>query len=205
LSPITIPKGRIAHMPSNPHPLEDQPERGQGHAAEVERLAALAAAGDSGALDRLLALIQPGVLRVCGRFLFDREDAEEACQDTLLAVGRHISSYQGRSRFSTWLWPVTANAARDACRRLKRHSSAGGATEIELIAEPRRTSVIAGNRLDLLNALEAIDERYARAVVMRDLCGLSYSEVADELRIPVGTVRSRIHEGRRLLRQLLGA
>lgn len=170
----------------------------------MERLASLAAEGDGAALERLLALIRPKLLSDCGRILPNRDDAEEACQDAMSAVARHVTTFQGRSKFSTWLTTVAANSARDTYRRLKRAAPPVESVDPELQADPRRTSVIAGTRIDVLDALEQIDHRYAQAVILRDLCGLDYAEIAVELGIPLGTVRSRISEGRRLLRPRLG-
>jgi RNA polymerase sigma-70 factor (ECF subfamily) len=69
--------------------------------------------------------------------------------------------------------------------------------------DPRRTSVIAGTRLDLLDALEGLPADYAEAAVLRDVLSLSYAEIATLLGVPEGTVKSRIHEARRRLRQRL--
>ena len=73
--------------------------------------------------------IEPDVLRHCERLLPYRQDAEEAAQDTLLAVARNIARFEGRAKFSTWLHIVTANCARTTYRILKRRASeqAGGA------------------------------------------------------------------------------
>jgi RNA polymerase sigma-70 factor (ECF subfamily) len=66
--------------------------------------------------------------------------------------------------------------------------------------DPRRTSVVAGTRLDLLDALQGLTADYAEVVALRDVLGLSYSDIATLLEVPDGTVKSRIHEARRLLR-----
>jgi RNA polymerase sigma-70 factor (ECF subfamily) len=71
---------------------------------DIEALARKAAAGDPIALDALLAAVRPETLRLCGRFLPNREDAEEACQDTLWAVARGIGQFRGGSAFRTWLY-----------------------------------------------------------------------------------------------------
>lgn len=169
----------------------------------MESLARRATEGDAVALNRLLGLVRPRVLGICSGFLPNREDAEEACQDSLTTVARKIATFEGRSKFTTWLTTLTANAARDTYARLKRTAQPAEAPKVEQ-ADPRRTSVIAGTHLDFLDALEQIDPIYAEAVVLRDICGLEYAEIAEELGIPVGTVKSRIAEGRRLLRALLG-
>ncbi len=170
---------------------------------DVEDLARRAAEGDAAALDALLRAIQPRVLRQCGVFLPCRQDAEEACQDVLVAVSRHITRFEGRSRFSTWLREVTANSARSTYRSLKRRSVAVLPPEAIERPDPRTTSVIAGSRLDLLEALDRLErERPAlvTAFVLRDLCDLEYAEIARRLDLPLGTVKARIHHARAAVR-----
>jgi RNA polymerase sigma-70 factor (ECF subfamily) len=157
------------------------------------------------ALDALLAAVRCDVLRMCARFLPNREDAEEACQDTLLALARGIARFEGRSSFRTWLHRLTANRARSTYRGLRRRFAAESAgTPLPDRPDPRRTSVVAGTRLDLLDALECLAPEFAEPVVLRDVLDLSYREIATLVDVPEGTVKSRIHEGRRQLRGRLG-
>jgi len=169
---------------------------------DLDDLARRAAAGDDAARDALLAAIRPDVLRRCGRFLPNRADAEEACQDVLLAVANGIGGFEGRSSFSTWLHRITSNRAQTTYRSLRRRAEALGALA-PVGADPSTTSVIAGTRIDLLDALEALGPELAEPVALRDLLEVDYREIAALLGIPEGTVKSRIHEGRRRLRQRL--
>lgn len=174
---------------------------------DIETLARRAAAGDGTALESLLQAIQPDVLRRCARFLPYQQDAEEACQDTLLKVAQNITRFEGRSKFSTWLYTVTANCARQTYRTLKRRS-AEQAVELQVEnADPRRTSVVAGSRLDLLEALDRLEGDRAELVqpiVLRDIVQMDYNEIAGHLGIPLGTVKSRIHDARAFVRAQLG-
>ncbi len=173
---------------------------------EVEALAAAAAAGDARALEDLLAEIEPRVKRIVGRMLLHPQDAEEAGQDALLAVARNITKFEGRSRFSTWLHAVASNSARSTYRSLKRRASEQPTAELPASADPRTTSVIAGSRLDLLEALETLGRdrpELVEPVVLRDVNQLDYNEIARLLDLPLGTVKSRIHHARTLLRPLL--
>ena len=177
------------------------------HDQHTEDLAGRAAAGDSAALNALLAQIAPSVLRQCTRFLPCLQDAEEACQDALLQVARTVTRFEGRSLFSTWLHAVVANCARQTYRSLKRRASeqVGGPLPTD-IADPRTTSVIAGSRLDLLDALEQLEARrpdLVPALVLRDLCQLDYREIAEHMDLPVGTVKSHIHRARQHVRRSL--
>ncbi len=173
---------------------------------DTDELARRASLGDEPALDELLRRIEPRVLRHCSRFLPYRQDAEEACQDVLLKVATRINTFEGRSTFSTWLNAVTANQARQTYRTLRRRF-AERSTDLPIERpDPRTTSVIAGSRLDLLDALERLEAEHPElisAFVLRDLSDLEYADIARHLDVPVGTVKARIHHARRYVRASL--
>ena len=173
----------------------------------LEALAHQAAAGDRAALEDLLAAIRPQVLRRCAGFLPCIEDAEEACQDVLWQVARTIGRFEGRSLFSTWLYVVVANSARQTYRALRRRAreEAYGVQPADR-PDPRTTSVIAGSRLDFLDAIERLEARHPDLVaplVLRDVCRLDYREIAAHLGMPESTVKSRIHQARLVVRRHL--
>jgi RNA polymerase sigma-70 factor (ECF subfamily) len=174
---------------------------------DLEDLARRAAAGEQAALEDLLAAIQPRVRRICGRMLLYPEDAEEAAQDALLLVATKIGGFAGRSKFTTWLHAVASNSARGTYRTLKRRAAERLTDEMpNTHPDPRTTSVIAGSRLDLLEALEIVGSTHPELVeplVLRDVQELEYSEIADLLGTPLGTVKSRIHAARNAVRPLL--
>jgi RNA polymerase sigma factor (sigma-70 family) len=172
---------------------------------DLEALVRSAAAGDARALDDLLSRLRPEALRLCARFLPNRQDAEEACQDTLLAVARGVERFHGGSSFRTWFHRVAANRSRSTYQRLRRRYAAESAgTPPPDRPDPRRTSVVAGTRLDLLDALDGLTPEQAEAAALRDVLGLSYEEIAALQDVPAGTVKSRLHEARRQLRRRRG-
>ena len=174
----------------------------------LEELARTAASGDEAALHELLVLVEPRVKRIVGRMLLHPQDAEEASQDALLAVARNIAKFEGRSRFTTWLHSVASNSARTTYRSLKRRSSEQPSAELPTAVDPRTTSVIAGSRLDLLEALEGLAREspdLVEPLVLRDVNELDYNEIARLLGLPLGTVKSRIHHARTFVRPLLRA
>ncbi|WP_405059327.1 RNA polymerase sigma factor [Kribbella sp. NBC_01505] len=164
------------------------------------------AAQDPALLDELIRQVQPQVMRICQRILPHRADAEDACQDALLAIATKIGTFSGRSRFSTWVHVVASNAARETYRRLKRRAVENPAAwqDDDRPArydrpDPRTTSVVAGTRLDLLDALEHLETdlpETVTSVVLRDIYELSYDEIADQVGVPIGTVKSRISRAR---------
>ena len=173
---------------------------------ELDALAARAAAGDREALEQVLAAVQPRVRRICGRMLLYPEDAEEAAQDALLLVATKIHTFSGRSRFTTWLHAVASNSARSTYRSLKRRAAERPTDELPTNADPRTTSVIAGSRLDLMEALEVLGSEHPELVeplVLRDVQQLDYNEISSLLAVPLGTVKSRIHSARKAVRPLL--
>jgi len=173
---------------------------------DLEELAVAAAAGDQGAVTVLLERIHPQVMRRVSRFLPCKEDAEEAAQDTLLAVATKIHTFRGTGTFAGWLTIVATNCARQTYRSLKRRSRERSTEVLPEPVDPRTTSVIAGSRLDLLEALDALEAEHPQLVqplVLRDLGGMSYAEIADELDSPLGTIKARIHQGRKQVAQKL--
>ena len=177
-----------------------------GEAIDLEALALRAAGGDREAMERLLAEIQPRVQRICGRMLLYPQDAEEATQDALLLVATKLGSFEGRSKFTTWLHAVASNSARTTYRSLKRRSAERLTDDLPPDPDPRTTSVIAGSRLDLLEALETVGTdrpELVEPLVLRDVQQLDYNEIARLLDIPLGTVKSRIHAARLAVRPLL--
>jgi RNA polymerase sigma-70 factor, ECF subfamily len=168
-----------------------------------ERLAAAAAGGDRGALDTLLARHVDRIHGLCRRLLGNDHDALDATQEALIAITRGIRSFDGRSRFTTWCYRVTTNAALDEVRRRQRRP-----TPAETLPEPSGSQAAPDDRiadmLDVDAALATIPPEYRAAVALRDLADLDYAEIAVVLGVPAGTVRSRIARGRAALADKLG-
>jgi RNA polymerase sigma factor (sigma-70 family) len=179
--------------------------------AEDERLDVLrvaATAGDADAMRELLAVLSPLVARRCSKFLPCAADAEEAVQETLLVVATRLGTFTGRGSFLGWVNVVASNCARATYRSLRRQWAEQGQAEPREAPDPRTTSAIAGSRLDLLEALDALERLHPELVapvVLRDLADLPYAEVAAQTGVPLGTVKARIHEARVFLRRRLSA
>lgn len=168
----------------------------------LEENARLAAAGDRAALEKALAGVQPLVMARCRRFFPNEYDAQDAAQEALLKISRRIDSFDGRSKFTTWAYRVTSNSAIDTYRTLKRRRSVLSDPP-EHRASGSTPSVIAGSRIDVLEAVEELGEKVTEPVLLRDLCELEYAEIASMLDLPLGTLKRRIHEGRNQMRRVL--
>jgi RNA polymerase sigma-70 factor (ECF subfamily) len=172
---------------------------------EVDELAGRARDGDRDALEDLLAAVRPRTLNICRGVLPYSGDAEDACQEALINVANKIGSWHGRGRFTTWLHVVALNSARSAYRRMRNQAVPTDLGPLER-ADPRTTSVIAGTRLDLLEAMETIERdhpQYVEPLLLRDVYGMSYDDIAATVGAPLGTVKAQIHHGRKLARPLL--
>jgi len=135
------------------------------------------------------------------------DDAADLSQEVLLRVRRGLESYQPGS-FDGWLWRITRNAFLDMVRYRQRRPTAPLPDDDRAIksASPSPDEVLASVRLgeDVQAALLKLPYEFREAVVLCDVVGLTYDEIAEATEIPVGTVRSRIHRGRKLLKGLLG-
>jgi RNA polymerase sigma-70 factor (ECF subfamily) len=146
------------------------------------------------------------VYTVAYRLTGDDEEARDLAQDVLLRLNRGLSRYQ-EGNFEGWLYRTTVNCFRDRLRRARRRREdplpddpgprQGLAPDVEIAAERHELEDV------VQRALVKIPPEYREAVVLRDLEGRSYEEIAQALDVPAGTVRSRIHRGREALRQLL--
>ena len=175
---------------------------------ELDELARRAQAGDRDALEALLTAIRPRALNVCRVLLPHLTDAEDACQEALINISNKIGSWHQNGRFTTWMHVVAVNSARTTYRRMKNQAIAADPQDFGPLErpDPRTTSVIAGTRLDLLEAMETIERdhpQFVEPLLLRDVYGLSYEEIAQQVGAPLGTVKAQIHHGRKLARPLL--
>jgi RNA polymerase sigma-70 factor (ECF subfamily) len=155
------------------------------------------------------------VARVYGRKIYNfayrltgnPDDAHDLVQEVLLRVRRGLADYQPGS-FEGWLWRITRNAFLDDIRRQKRRPTSPLPDEVDRWARASSESAdIEYARIslgdDIQKALLELPIDFREAVVLCDVVGLSYEEIALAVAAPIGTVRSRIHRGRKMLRELL--
>ncbi len=190
-----------ASQRSGGRPRREGSDIGESDAALLDRYLA----GDVAAFDEIMSAHEERVFAVCLRIMANREAALDAVQETFITVFRKAGQFKGTSAFSTWLYRVAVNTCYDQLRKQKRRR-----TEVlpedrdpaDLSSEDRLTSVEL--RPDIDEALAALPDEFRAAVILSDVEGLPLQTVADVLEIPVGTVKSRVFRGRRLLAESLG-
>jgi RNA polymerase sigma-70 factor (ECF subfamily) len=145
--------------------------------------------------------------------LGNEADAIDAAQDALLSVVRSITRFDGRSSFGTWIYRIATNACLDELRRRRRRPMVGLPGDLdddwESVGRPafggrgRDPADEATAHVDVDAALRQLAPEHRVALVLRDVCDLTYDEIAVVLDVPIGTVRSRIARGRAALADLM--
>lgn len=158
--------------------------------------------GDLNAFNELMRRHEDTVYAICYRMLGDRADALDATQDTFVNVFRRAKNFRGDSAFSTWLYRVAINAGKDLLRR-KARAPIPHEELPEQAATGQGFEDQMGLREDLKQALAQLPDDYREAVVMHDIGGIPYEEIAAATGSALGTVKSRISRGRRQLAKLL--
>lgn len=136
----------------------------------------------------------------------DDGDAEDVAQEAFLRAFRSLRTFRGESSFRSWLFQIALNTARTHRQTHQRRleDAVGGTTELDLTADPRRADDRLIARDGLRRAMATLPAELREAVVLRDVNGLDYREIAAVLAVPIGTVESRIFRGRARLRLALG-
>lgn len=191
--------------------------------AEVEALHTLVFAcmrGDSAAWQQLVVSQHRRVYGMCYRFTGSPTDAEDLTQDVFLKVYRNLHGFDpAKGAFTTWMTTLTRNLLVDHFRRTRQdrstdsldapvHDDSDGVTMADRLADPRPGQVQRVAQLELQvrvqHALKQLSPELREAVILRDLQDLDYKEIAVVLRVPEGTVKSRISRGRGELARMLG-
>jgi RNA polymerase sigma-70 factor (ECF subfamily) len=169
--------------------------------------------GRAEAFGRLVERHQDYVYNSVCYLIGGRQDAEDIAQDVFVSAYRALGGFEGRARFTTWLYGIMLNCVRSYWRRRGRvsvQSMDGGADEddpaLQMAAAqegPAELSIRAERVGVVREAIAGLDERLREVIVLRDIQGLSYEELAETLELPDGTVKSRLHRARRELMERL--
>jgi RNA polymerase sigma-70 factor (ECF subfamily) len=184
----------------------------EGFADPDAELVARWRSGDTSAFEKLVHRHERRVFSLVYRMLGSREEAEDVAQEAFLALHRHGHRFRGEARFSTFVYRVAANAALNRRRTLGRRRAREEAlvrrqdAGDDLPVAPRDPEDAAsGGELQerVQAALQGLAPDLRMAIVLYDIEGQSYADIARALRIPEGTVKSRIHRARTALRDRL--
>jgi RNA polymerase sigma-70 factor, ECF subfamily len=162
---------------------------------------------ERGAFDLLVLRYQHKVIKLVARLLRDQTEAEDVAQEAFVKAYRALGSFRGDSAFYTWLYRIAVNTARNAIasrqrRPLDYETELSESEQSVLASKMRHTDTPEANALSeeirttVNEAIEQLPEDLRTAIVLREVEGLSYEEIAAAMECPVGTVRSRIFRAR---------
>lgn len=176
------------------------PAAEQGTTSDEELVTAYVG-GDGRAFDTLVQRYSTRVYAVCYRYFGNAADAEDAAQDAFVALLRRAGTFKGTSSFATWMYRVATNACNDLARKQARRPQSSTA-DIERVADEAGRAAAVEDELaagglgeELVAALRDLDAESREAIVLHDVYGVPYAEIAQRTNTAVGTVKSRIHRG----------
>ena len=170
--------------------------------------------GDSAAFEKLVLLYERKVYATAFRYTGNEHDAMDVSQEVFIRVFRFLNTFNLESSFSTWIYRITVNACKDFIRK----RTARGELPLEIADEESGDYTVeisdstydpveiyeqAELRQEIQQAIDSLPPSYKEIVVLRDLGGLSYDEISQELSIEIGTVKSRLSRAREKLRNFL--
>ena len=166
--------------------------------------------GDETAFETLIAPYMDTTYRLCLRMMSNEQDAADMAQEALVRAWRSLSTYKAQSRFSTWLYRITQNVCLDELRKRKsrqmeslQEMHESGFDPKDESETPERAAESRETRAQLACAIGRLNDEHRAAILLRDVHGLSYEEIASVLDVNLNTVKSRIARARANLRSIL--
>jgi RNA polymerase sigma-70 factor (ECF subfamily) len=171
-------------------------------------------AGDTEAFEPLVEKYKRKVFRLAYQVLRDQEEALDVAQEAFVKAFRALPAFKGDSAFYTWLFRITMNVALDRKRQRATRAKSLGAEDVPpeewertaTSTDPDPEDVATGveRRERIRKGLDSLSEHHRTIIILSDIEGLQYREIAEVLAIPMGTVMSRLHHARKRLREVLG-
>lgn len=174
-----------------------------------------AQSGDIAAFEALIEAYEQKVFHIAYRMAGNLDDAADMAQEILLKIFRNVGKFKGESKFSTWVYRVATNTCLDELKKAKRKATYSLDEEFEtgegqLGVEVADTAPTPEQRVEgqeirdaITEAISRLSEEHRQIIILRDINGLTYEEVADILDCSLGTVKSRISRAREQLRKIL--
>ena len=175
-----------------------------------QELVRAAAGGDTEAFERLVRTYENKIYHLALRMCGSSEEASDIAQEAFLAAWRGLPSFRGEANFATWLYRLTSNAAIDYLRRQKKERGDMSLDDEDLGLDavdtgpgPQDAAERTEVRTAVAAGLQQLSEGHRQVLVLREIQGLSYEEIADVLEVDLGPVKSRISRARTALRKIL--
>lgn len=166
--------------------------------------------GDVNAFETLVLSYEKNVYNLALRMVKNPEDASDMAQEAFIRAYNSLASFRGESKFSVWLYRIVSNVCLDFLRSRSRHPTVslsvendeGEETELDIPDESQSPEALLERRLtrdSVRRGLDALSEEYRQILLLREIQGLSYDEIAETLSMELGTVKSRIFRARKKL------
>ncbi|KFB75971.1 MULTISPECIES: RNA polymerase sigma factor RpoE [Candidatus Accumulibacter] len=180
-----------------------------------QKLVESAQGGDKHAFDALVVKYQRKVARLLSRFLYDHAEIEDVTQEAFIKAYRALPLFRGDSAFYTWLYRIAINAAKNHLVAQGRRAPTStefdaeeaegfeDATQLQDINTPESLLQSKQTGATINAAMDALPDELRHAIVLREIDGLSYEEIAEAMSCPIGTVRSRIFRAREAVAEKL--
>lgn len=173
--------------------------------------------GDKDGFDELVEKYHKKVYNLAYRFVGDSEEANDLAQEIFVAAYQNLKKFRGDSKFSTWLFQIATNRGKNRFKYLKRRGHFANKTQTE--GDEERDSyqraipdystnpetLLAGKQIQKIvqDAINELDPDHKEIVILRDIEGFSYEEIAEILNLPEGTTKSRLHRARMVVKEKL--
>jgi RNA polymerase sigma-70 factor, ECF subfamily len=174
--------------------------------------------GDVDAFEALVRRHQKRMINIAYRIVGDYDEACEVVQDAFISAYKNIKGFKGKAKFATWLYAIVINGSRNRLKQLRSRRYREGCSiddpimtpDGEIAADPPSNEPSALDRLEardikqhVQGCINALDAEFREVIVLRDLQGFSYEEISAMLKVPEGTVKSRLFRGREAMRACL--
>ena len=185
----------------------------QGSQPTDEELIARFQNGDAYAFDLLVRRYKDPLLNFIYRFLGDLVESEDIVQETFYRVYKNKHYYKEVAKFSTWIYTIAGNLAKTELRRRKRrrvfsiHRETAAEKELDLPdlqSDPEKEVNTVVTQKIIQKAITSLPQKFRQVIVLRDIQGFSYEEISDIIKVPLGTVKSRVNRARLKLQDDLG-
>lgn len=184
---------------------------------EDEDLVRRSVQGDRGAFDTLVEKYYKKIYSLCYRFVGDAEEASDLAQEIFTAAYQNLKKFRGDAKFSTWLFQIATNRGKNKFKYLKRRGyfAARGHGESEDDRDSAQRvipdnstnpeTLLASHQMQKIvqDAINELDPDHKEIVILRDIEGFSYEEIANILNLPEGTTKSRLHRARMVVKEKL--